>query len=126
MAPTNGYDRDELERYLLAIDREDDTLDSLKGEHMAACKGPHSRIKETLAAAREAEINMVAFRAILAKRRAERKQAKRIAELEPDDANSYELMREALGDFGDTPLGQAALNRSKPRQDGDEALSQLS
>lgn len=119
--PSNGYDGQELERYLQSIDSADDELDTLKGEHMTACKGPRGRIKDTLAAARDAEINMPAFRAFLAKHRAERKQAKRVAELEADDANEYEMMRNALGEFGETPLGQAALERAK----GDGTLASL-
>jgi len=119
--PTNGYDAEELGRYLHSIDSADDELDSLRGAHMAACKGPRGRIKDTLAAVREAEISMAAFRTVLAEHRDKRKQAKRVAALEADDANAYDLMREALGDFGDTPLGQAALDRAR----GDGTLASL-
>jgi hypothetical protein len=125
MPESNGYDGDELQRYLDAIAREDDELDRLKGEHMSACKGPRGRIKDTKKAAREAGINMTAFNTVLAKYRDDRAQERRVAELEPDDADAYELMREALGEFGETELGQAALRKAKPRQDGDDALSSL-
>lgn len=68
---------------------------------------------------------MRAFREVLAKHRDARKQERRIADLEADDASAYEMMLDALGEFGDTPLGRAALDRAKPRDDGDETLNTL-
>jgi hypothetical protein len=119
---TNGYDADKLNGYLDQIADVDDELQSMKGEYMQRCKGPRAKIKEILATAKEAGINMVAFREVLAKHRDERKQERRIADLEADDASAYELMLTALGEFGDTPLGQAALDRAKQ---GDETLGGL-
>jgi hypothetical protein len=121
---TNGYDGDELRRFLDAIGREDDELASLKGEYMERCKGPHARIKDTMSAVREAEINLAAFRVLLKQHRADRRLQERVAGLEGDDAAAYGLLLEALGDFGNTELGQAALRRAKPK-DGDAALNTL-
>lgn len=122
MPESNGYDGDKLERCLTAIDRQDDELDTLKGEYMQRCKGPRERIKELIAAIGENDINLVAFRVLLKKHRSDRRQEKRVAGLEADDADAYELMREALGDFGETELGQAALKRAE----GNKALDSLS
>jgi hypothetical protein len=33
--------------------------------------------------------------------------------LEDDDRNEFDILTEALGDFGGTPLGSAALDRAK-------------
>jgi len=119
---SNGYDRDELNGYLAEVAEQDDELDSLRGQYMASCKGPRGKIKEILARAKESGLNMIAFRELLAKRRDERKQERRVADLEMDDRNAYDLMLDALGEFGDTPLGQAALDRAKQ---GDETLGGL-
>ena len=120
---TNSHNRDALQRYLGAIDGEDDELATLKDEYIERCKGPRERIRDVVKAAEENGVNVVAFRALLKKHRSDRRQERRVAELEPDDALSYEMMVGALGDFGSTELGQAALNRAKPRQDGDETLN---
>ena len=64
--PSNGYDAEKLNGYLAEIALVDDELLTLKGEYMQACKGPRSKIKDILAAAKEdGELNMVAFREIL-------------------------------------------------------------
>lgn len=123
---SNGYDPAELQRYLEAVEREHDELDSLKSQHMLNCKGPRGRIKETIEAVREADINVVAFRVALKQRLAERKHEKRVAELEDDDADAYERIEQALGAFADTPLGEATLKRARPkRQKKSEALDSL-
>jgi hypothetical protein len=101
--------------YLAAIDEADDELASLRGGYMAQCKGPRATIREIRDSAREAGINMPAFSVLLKGHRDERKQAKRIAELEGDDAGAYEEMQAALGEFASTPLGSAALEGAKPR-----------
>jgi hypothetical protein len=121
----NGVDGAALERFLTAIDKLDDELMSLKGEYMANCRGPRQRIKDILAQARESDINMVAFRELLHAHRDDRKRQARIEALEADDRDAYEILEEALGEFGDTELGQAALSRAKPRQDGDQTLDTL-
>ena len=117
-AATNGFDTEALRSYLETIDQADDDLLALKSQHMLGCKAPRSRIKEAMAAAREAGLPMTSFRAVVAAHRAERKVAARLAELEQDDLDQFEQMQAALGAYADTPLGQAALNRVKGR-DGD-------
>jgi hypothetical protein len=123
----NGYDGEELGRFLDAIDREHDQLDTLKSEYMTACKGPRGRIREVMKSAKESGISMVAFREVLTQHLFERKSVKRLEDLEPDDRSSFEQMMEALGEFGDTPLGKAALDRVRPADSsGDQTLSSLS
>jgi len=120
---SNEFDPQMLNGYLGRIDDADDDLLSLKGAHMAACKAPRARIKNVMAEAKEAGLNMTAFREIVGAHRAQRKIEEKIAALEADDAADYQAMVDALGAFGDTPLGAAALKRAKPR--GEEALDGL-
>jgi hypothetical protein len=112
---TNGY-ADTLTAFVEAIDHEHDALDTLKSEYMTACKGPRSRIKQTLKSARESDINMGAFRELLAKHLSDRKHDKRLAELEADELEAYNLMVDALGEYAKTPLGEAALARVRPKK----------
>ena len=118
---TNGYDSEKLNGFLAQIAEVDDELATKKGEYMAACKGPRSRIKDILATAKEADINMRAFREVLAKHRDARAQERRIADLQSrrrqrlraDDGGPRRVRRH--------PLGKAALDRAK----GDSTLDTL-
>jgi uncharacterized protein (UPF0335 family) len=111
---SNGFEN--VERYLKEIDKADDKLIELKIDHMQACKGPRGNIRNVMKEARESGVNMEALRAVIAAHRADRKIEQRIEEMEADDREDYEAMQEALGAFGDTDLGQAALRKTKPRK----------
>lgn len=123
---SNEFNADELKGYLVEIDLADDEIIKLKMEHAAACKGPRRQIRDIMNAAKEAGINMTALRTVVAAHRAERRIEQKIADLEADDRADYELMEHALGAFGDTPLGAAALARAKARQQsGDKTMDSL-
>jgi uncharacterized protein (UPF0335 family) len=117
-------DGEQLEKYLKGIDKADDRLIKLKVEHMEFCKGPRGQIRNIMKEARESGVNMQALRTVIAKHRAERKIEQRISELEADAAADYEAMQEALGEFGETDLGKAALRKAK-RSSGSEKLDTL-
>jgi uncharacterized protein (UPF0335 family) len=117
-------DGKQLEKYLREIDKADDKLVKLKIEHMEACKGPRGQIRNIMKEAREGGVNMEALRTVIAAHRSDRKIEQRIAELEADDRDDYEAMQEALGAFGDTDLGKAALRKAKPKG-GSEKLDTL-
>ena len=99
-----------LRPYFDRIDEHDDELLELRSEYMNDCKGPRSSIKEIKDSAREAGINMKAFKENLKNHREERARLKRVAAMEQEDRDEYEVLREQLGEFGSTPLGQAALD----------------
>jgi uncharacterized protein (UPF0335 family) len=126
MAPEreSEFDGEQLEKYLKGIDKADDRLVKLKVEHMEQCKGPRGQIRNVMKEARESGVNMPALRTVIAKHRAERKIEQQISLLEVDDAADYEAMQEALGAFGDTDLGKAALRKAKPKG-GNEKLDTL-
>jgi hypothetical protein len=123
MRQGNGFDPDQISRHLRIVDAADDELASLLGTYRADCRGPRSRIKDSYTLAKEQGLNLTALRAVTAKHRAEKAHERRLAELEPDDRDDYQAMREALGGLGDLPLGEAALKRAKPRDE--EALNTL-
>jgi len=116
-----GPSGEELKSYLDAVAEADDELLTMRSEHMQRCKGPRGKIKETMTLAKEAGVNLKALRELIADDRAKRRRDRKIAELEADDLSDYEQMCEALGEFGDTPLGQAALRVVK----GDKTLDNL-
>jgi uncharacterized protein (UPF0335 family) len=102
MADGNGGPLSGLQGYLEKISKQDDELDTLRADYMNDCKGPRGAIKDIMASARDAGVNMKAFRELL---------AKRVDAMEADDAAAFDEMISALGDFVDTPLGGAAVAR---------------
>jgi hypothetical protein len=117
----NGYDEKLLQGYLTEIDAADEALDKLRSAHMNKCKGPRGDIAGGFEAAKEAGIPVRAFKTVVKNRRLERKIQDNTRELEADDAESYDAICAALGDFIDLPLGQAAADRAR----GGEALDTL-
>jgi uncharacterized protein (UPF0335 family) len=117
----NGYDQQLLKGYLEEIDAADQTLERLRSEYMNKCKGPHEDIAGVFEAAKEADIPVRALKTIVKNRRLDRRMANNVAKLEADDADSYEALVAALGDFIDLPLGQAAVERKR----GAEQLDSL-
>jgi uncharacterized protein (UPF0335 family) len=111
MADGNGGPLSGLQGYLEKISKQDDELDTLRADYMNDCKGPRGAIKDIMASARDAGVNMKAFRELLAKHRSDRRHHKRVDAMEADDAAAFDEMISALGDFVDTPLGGAAVAR---------------
>jgi hypothetical protein len=122
---TNGYSSDLVKGLFAEIDRQDDELASLRGSYMEECRGPRAQIKEIKGRAREEGINPVAFNELLAQHRTARAEQKRLAKMDPEDADAFNLLEQALGEFVDTPLGEAALNKARPKPSGDEVLDSL-
>ena len=112
----NGYDGEQLKGYLDEIAHHDNELLDLKIDYMNRCRGPRAQIREIMATAKEAGVNMKAFRERARNMREDNARERRIAKLEADDLQDYEAMCEALGDYGSTPLGEAALKRAKQNE----------
>jgi len=111
MADGNGGPLAGLKGYLQELDRTDDALDTLRAEYMNDAKPIRNEQAEIMASAKESGINMKSFRAIVRKHRADRRHDKHLEKLDLADLSEYKSMEEALGDFLDTPLGQAAKAR---------------
>jgi len=123
MADGNGGPLSGLKGYLQEIDQQDDELDRLRAEYMNACKGPQTGIKEIKTSAKEAGVNMKSFAQILRKHRFDRRHDKRLTALDLADLSDYKSMEEALGDYIDTPLGQAAAQRAAEDHAVDQQIS---
>ena len=123
MTLTNGYNPEQFEKFLSEIDDADERLATLKSEYMSKCKGPCGDIAAVFEAAKDAGVPVRAFKTLVKNRRLNRKIEKNVAKLEADDADSYDGLIAALGDFVNLPLGQAAANRVRP--DREQALDSL-
>ena len=121
---SNGYDSKKLEGFLTEIDAADERLATLTGEHMARCKTVQEMIAAVFEAAKDAGVPERAFRTLGKNRRLNKKIDANVAKLEADDADSYDRLLGALGDFVDLPLGKAAADRHPGRQEALDGLEQ--
>lgn len=124
---TNGFDSGRLKEVIKKLDDCDGQLASLRGKYMKDCREVRDQIKVHKKEAKAYGIPMKAFNAYLEERKLRAKIEAQRAELEPDDHDSLELIADALGEFVDSPLGQAALERagSPKAMKNVDALNQL-
>lgn len=105
----NTIDPTTAKRFVSEIESCLEELLSERGTYMSRCKGIRERIKDWKDAANEAGIPRKALNIELKRRDLESKIEGLTKDLEEDDADVVEQLRDALGGFGDTPLGSAAI-----------------
>ena len=108
----NTIDADEVRRAVADIEGMLAELLSLRGAYMAQCKGVRERIKAAKDEAADNGIPRKALNIELKRRELERKIDGLMADADEDDADLAQQIREALGDFANSPLGLAALGES--------------
>lgn len=106
----NGYDPQIAGNFIQRAENLYGDLARLKGEFMAQCRVIHGDVKEVLTEAKNAGIPKKAMRSALKQRKLERDIEDIRTELEGDDQDSFDQLMIALGKFGDTPLGAAAMD----------------
>lgn len=87
---------------------------SIMGRAMNECRQVGEDIKIVYDEAKEAGIPKKALRLVIKTRALEAKAAEIRADLDSEDQNDYDLIRQALGDLADTPLGAAVLEGMAP------------
>ena len=108
-APAAGHNRTAPVIYVERAERLHDQILKERAECMVACKALRADINEVLQEAEGAGIARRSLKAVLKARALEAKADAVREDLEPEFRDSYDNIRVALGDFADTPLGQAAL-----------------
>ena len=85
-------------------------LEKEKSAYMLACKALREDIKEVLDEAQQKGLPKRPLRAIVKQRALEKKVAACRDDLEDiDHLSAFDIMKSALGDLADLPLGQAAM-----------------
>ncbi|MCK9994503.1 MAG: hypothetical protein Dbin4_03023 [Alphaproteobacteria bacterium] len=85
-------------------------LEKEKSAYMLACKALREDIREVLEEAQEKGLPKKPLRAIVKQRALEKKAAACRDDLEDSDhLSAFDIMKAALGDLADLPLGQAAM-----------------
>ena len=93
-----------------------DELANAKGEYMRAARGIRDDINTVYGEAKDAGIAKRAFKAVIRARGLEKKLDACRGDLEEaDDIETFDQIRDALGDLGDTPLGRAVLDKAGDR-----------
>jgi len=95
-------------------------LDTERAVYMNKCKSVRAEMKDHYSDAGNLGISKKLLAKIIKERQYERKIDALTADLEPDERSELEMLIEKLGEFGSTPLGQAALAKA----DGAGTLAQ--
>jgi hypothetical protein len=109
----NGYDEEMLKSIVGQIESCMADLLSERGSYMQRCRGIREGITAANERAKDASIPKKELRALIRTRELERKIEQTKADLEADERMTLTMLEEALGDFGNTPLGQAALDSAR-------------
>lgn len=108
----NGVNSDHAQGFVSRIENLYDDLEKERSEYMLRCKDIREGIREVLDEAKEHGIGKTALKAVIKTRALERKLEELRDDLEPDQQETYDQIRHALGDLAELPLGQAALDKS--------------
>lgn len=114
---TNQIDPDLAIAYVSRIEHLNDNLETKRSAYIANCKVVREDIKEVLAEAKGDGIPIKALKATVKDHQLDRKKIKLAASLDIDDGVAFEQIKEALGEYGSTPLGKAAIDAAKPGPD---------
>lgn len=96
--------------YLARVENVLSDLETMKSEYMTACKAKRADIREIYKEAKDDDVPVRALRGLVKYRELERKQAALEETIPDEEVSEFQMLVEALGDFGDTELGQAALD----------------
>jgi uncharacterized protein (UPF0335 family) len=125
-AKTNGFDPNVVNDLVSRIEDQLSELLTLRSEYMLKCKGPRGTIKDIYTQAKEAGIPRKELRLVIEERETSRRLKAKFDELDLDERAQVEMIRDALGDYGSTPLGQAAIARAEEQQqESDQVLDTL-
>lgn len=103
---TNGYDADAVRRYADRLHNLHDEMESEAGRYRAD-------IKALLDEIADAGIPKKTFKLVFGEERRARKLKAKLEALDIDERSSFDMLKDALGAFGDTPLGTAALQQAE-------------
>lgn len=109
---TNGFDSQKTKSYVDRIENIEAEIASERGKFMARCKELRKDISDVLDEAKSDGIPKKALRAVIKTRAIQAKIENIREDLEGEDQDNYDLIRHAIGDLADLPLGKAALERA--------------
>jgi uncharacterized protein (UPF0335 family) len=120
----NGFDHAVVEEMVGKLEGCDADLISEHSSYMNACRQIRQRKKDLYALAKEQGLPQLELKTLVRTRKKDREKLALIEALEQDQRQVFEMLREALGDFGETPLGASALERAAPQGEMLDSLTQ--
>lgn len=107
-AKRNELEADKIASFVSRIENLHKDLDTERAEYMNRCAAIREDIKEVLGEAKDAGLSKGAVKAVVKIRELERKAEAVREDSEYETQNEIDMIRSALGDLADTPLGRAA------------------
>lgn len=86
-----------------------------RGIYMQKCRKIREAIANDYEQAADHGISKKLLKKVVKERELERRIAGLTDDLEPDEINEHQMLLEKLGEFANTPLGSAALQRAEAR-----------
>jgi len=111
-ATTNEPSAEDVQAAVDAIEKLDADLLQVKMACMSQCKNIRKIKAGEYEQAADQGINRKLLRVKVRERALERRIDDLTSEFEADERSEYEMLSQKLGEFGDLPLGQAALART--------------
>lgn len=111
-ATTNEPSAEDVQAAVDAIEKLDADLLQVKMAYMSQCKNIRKIKAGEYEQAADQGINRKLLRVKVRERALERRIDDLTSEFEADERSEYEMLSQKLGEFGDLPLGQAALART--------------
>lgn len=105
----NGFES--ANRFVSEIEKHFETLDTYRGEYMKRCRDVRDLIAGAYDRAKDAGVPKKELKAVISARKLEAR-LKGIREDLEDGAETFDMIRHALGDLAELPLGTAALDRA--------------
>jgi uncharacterized protein (UPF0335 family) len=112
----NKIDPDIADNYVQRIEQLHDDIATLQAENAERCQNIREDIKEVYHDARAAGLAPKPLKALIKVRELSRKAHAVRKKLDLDQRAEFEQLVEALGEFAETPLGEAALSAAEPTQ----------
>lgn len=108
---SNGYDGEVLKRFVGEIERHHAQILSYKGEHAQRVKSVQEMISDVYDRAKDHGVPKKELKMVIKERDLTKKIEQLRGDLEPEQAETFDQIKHALGMIADLPLGEATLAR---------------
>lgn len=111
----NAPSEDDVQTAVANIEQGHGELLRERGIYMQKCRKIREGIANDYEQAADHGISKKLLKKVIKERELERRIAGLTDDLEPDEINEHQMLLEKLGEFANTPLGSAALQRAEAR-----------
>jgi hypothetical protein len=112
---TNAPSEDDVQSAVSNIEQGHGELLRERGIYMQKCRKIREAIANDYEQAADHGISKKLLKKVIKERELERRIAGLTDDLEPDEISEHQMLLEKLGEFANTPLGSAALQRAEAR-----------